>query len=111
VSLTPLLEYLMSVPEAGAVKAAGLQVLTGSKALEGEKEQAWLLAQLDDASVLVRSAAVKAMGARVEGAKRVGQMMLDGKLATYLKPAVIESLRKYAEKDADAARLLRELDK
>jgi HEAT repeat protein len=52
---------------------------------------------------------VHVLAAAPEGAVRAGRMFLDGKLPETLRPHVVDALRRHAERNADAAQLLKRM--
>ena len=55
--------------------------------------------------------AVVVSGLSAAGARRVGKLWQDGKLPKALRPAVLSTLRAWAEKDAECAKLLEAITK
>jgi putative membrane-bound dehydrogenase-like protein len=100
VSVEPVLVYVTAHPEEPpAVKLAGLEALSAGGGLKSEKARAWVTALLKDRA---REPA---------GARGVGEMFLAGKLAREQRPQVIEALRRHADKDPEAAKMLAALEK
>ncbi len=93
-SLAPLVVYLKAHPhEDSAVRLAGLDVLS-----------------LADDSTRLKEA-IGVLGADAEGARLVGRAYLDDRLPSEVRPQVADALRRYADNDPAAARLLAEITK
>jgi hypothetical protein len=60
---------------------------------------------------VLQRAAVPVLGATAEGARLVGKSFLEKKLPVKLRPEVLAALRKHADRDAEAAKLLAEVMK
>jgi glucose/arabinose dehydrogenase len=100
-------------------------LLAGRKASEAVRREVFLtLAAVDPASATagakaflsgkdpaLQREAVRVLGATAEGARLAGKLYLEKKLAPELLPVVTEGLRRHAAKDAEAAKLLKELTK
>ena len=93
-SLAPVVDYLKAHPrEDSAVRLAGLEVL----------------ALADDRARLKE--AIGVLGSDAEGARLVGQAFLDGRLPSEVQSQVADALRRYADNDPAAAKLLAEITK
>ncbi len=112
-SLAPMVDYLIAHPnEDAAVKQASAEVLGAGGTVAGAKAAGWLLGLFDEKDPKLRmsaAAALAALGVGPEDARRVGQAFLDGKLPPETRPQVVTILRRDAEKDAECARLLKEI--
>jgi quinoprotein glucose dehydrogenase len=79
--------------------------------LSGRGTVKWLLRLLEEEDTALRESAVRALGTTPAGAKRVARRFLDGKLPRDLRADVVESLRKHAARDTEAASLLSDVMK
>jgi hypothetical protein len=111
-SLSPMVDYLTAHPDEDVgVKQAGAEALGAGGVNPGDKAAGWLMSLLDEKDAKLRTSAVSAMaaiGVGAEGARRIGQAFLDGKLPMEARSPVADILRRHAEKDAECARLLKE---
>src|SRR5262249_47426427 len=93
----------MTALQAEALQAlAGLDPAAGARAAEG---------LLDKKSPEMLRTAVQVLGGTPDGAKKVGKLFLDKRLPAELQAAVADGLRRHAEKDAEAAKLLGDMMK
>ena len=113
VSLAPMVQYLIDHPtEDQAVKLAGAEVLAAGEAAADDKAAGWAFGLLDEEDAKLRLAGVKALATLEVGpedARRVGHAYLEKKLPREAKPQVEKMLERHAEKDAECARLLKQL--
>jgi putative membrane-bound dehydrogenase-like protein len=113
VSLDPIVDFVASRPKtAPAVKKALLEVLAAPGVEQGAKAMDWAVAVATgkDDEAMQRDA-VRVLGMTAKGARQAGQLLLDKKLPAGLLSQVTEALRKYADKDAEAAMLLKEVNR
>ena len=88
------------------VRAACLRAIA---ATDPERGDGFAAALVDDPAPTLRDAAVRVLGRTADGAGRLGRRLLSGKLPADARDAVIDVLSAHAEKDAEAAELLRRL--
>lgn len=93
-SLAPVVDYLKAHPhEDSAVRLDGLEVLSLADDWARLKE------------------AIGVLGSDAEGARLAGQAFVDGGLPTEVRPQVADALRRYADNDPAAAKLLADITK
>jgi HEAT repeat protein len=109
-SLDPVVDYLTANTDAPpTVKLAGLEVLSGSPSLRSEKGQKLVVSLFDDSDV--RKSAVPALARRADGARLAAELLLAKKIPAELREPIADALRKHADKDKEAKRLLEEVQK
>jgi putative membrane-bound dehydrogenase-like protein len=97
--------------ETEEVKKALLDVLATPGLDKGAKADDWVVSMLDDTSDEVRRRSIRVLGTTAPGARLVGKRFIEKKLPRSLLPEVTAALRKHADKDAQAKKLLAEVQK
>jgi quinoprotein glucose dehydrogenase len=109
VSVEPMLQYLLSrADESGAVKLAGLEVLSSGGTLKDDKAGTWLLALLEDKDTSLRLAtlnAVESTQLTAAGPKVV--MLLKAGMSAAETQAALKALR--AIKDGSSVAVVKEV--
>jgi quinoprotein glucose dehydrogenase len=113
VSLDPIVAFVAEGPRiAAGVKKALLDVLAAPGIEPGTKAVDWVAAVVaDKANAELHREGVRVLGKTAAGACKAGRLLLDKKLPAALQTEVTEALRKHADKDAEAAKLLMEVKK
>lgn len=111
-SLEPVVDYLTANADAPpGVKLAGLEVLSHSPALRSEKGQKLVVNLFDDSDPVLRKSGIAVLGSRPEGARLAAELLLAKKLPAELREPIAAALRRHADKDKEAKRLLVEVEK
>ncbi len=113
VSLDPIVAFVADRPRiATGVKKALLDVLAAPGVKPSTTAVDWVAVVVaDKANAELHREGVRVLGKTAGGACKAGRLLLDKKLPTGLLPEVAEALRKHADKDAEAAKLLMEVKK
>ncbi len=97
--------HLKPAQKAALLRAYGNYQLDPPLSLQPLQDQLLLKA----ASMDEKTAAVEALGQHLEGALFVGQRFAAKELPAALQPEVVEALRRFAEENAEAQKLLRQI--
>jgi putative membrane-bound dehydrogenase-like protein len=113
VSLDPIAAYVAARPRtAPAVKKALLEVLAAPGIEPGTKAVDWAATMATEkADTDLHREAIRVLGKTAVGACKAGRLLLDKKLPVGFGPEVVEALRKHADKNAEAAKLLKDVKK
>jgi hypothetical protein len=110
-SVEPIAAYIAAQKkETTDVKKALLGVLATPGVVRGKKADEWIRAMLIDDRDEVQKAAVAAAGTTAGGAVHAARLLAAKKLPNALRADVIAALRGHAAKDAEAAKVLAELE-
>jgi quinoprotein glucose dehydrogenase len=112
VSLDPIAAFVAGQKkETSDVKKTLLTVLATPGVTGGKKCDEWSRSMLTDPNEELAAAAVAAVTVTAEGAVHAGKLLAEKKLTKAQRPTVIAALKRHAQKSAEAAKVLKEVEK